>query len=263
MTPPPDRSLVTSPEAASGRGSDRYGRQGNLIRDDHRRQMEWPSDVCSIEGCERPRTSRGWCGLHYARWQRNGDPLLADTPTPRRKGRPIPPLAVRFAERYVVDPSGCWLWTGTITGDGYGRLRVNGRGIGAHRVALMVAGVDIPEGLTVDHLCHTRDASCPGGVCMHRRCVNPDHLELVTGYENIMRGRGSQAENARKVLCNRGHDAWMPHPTKDGPNRICAECKKINDREHAQRRGGVCSGCGKTFRRLDLHTERRCKGRAA
>lgn len=31
---------------------------------------------CSVEGCTRTHLSRGWCGLHYGRWERNGDPLV-------------------------------------------------------------------------------------------------------------------------------------------------------------------------------------------
>ena len=30
---------------------------------------------CSVEGCTALATARGWCATHYARWQRNGDPV--------------------------------------------------------------------------------------------------------------------------------------------------------------------------------------------
>ena len=35
--------------------------------------------ICSIDGCKNTITShRGWCGKHYCRWKRHGDPLIAD-----------------------------------------------------------------------------------------------------------------------------------------------------------------------------------------
>ena len=29
---------------------------------------------CSIDGCEKPLKARGWCGMHWLRWRRHGDP---------------------------------------------------------------------------------------------------------------------------------------------------------------------------------------------
>ena len=39
-------------------------------------------EVCSISGCTRPRSSRGWCNTHYERWRRNGDLIVRTTDAP-------------------------------------------------------------------------------------------------------------------------------------------------------------------------------------
>ena len=33
------------------------------------------NDSCSVEGCNKPLGSRGWCLMHYTRWLRHGSPL--------------------------------------------------------------------------------------------------------------------------------------------------------------------------------------------
>ena len=32
--------------------------------------------TCSVDGCERPFSARGYCKRHYERWRLNGDPLV-------------------------------------------------------------------------------------------------------------------------------------------------------------------------------------------
>lgn len=42
--------------------------------------------TCSIEGCERPAKTRGWCQKHYVRWLAHGDPMIVLPPgKPRRR----------------------------------------------------------------------------------------------------------------------------------------------------------------------------------
>jgi hypothetical protein len=73
----------------------------------------------------------------------------------------------RVEQRYEIDPvTGCWLWLLMLDDDGYGREK--GRYNAAHRNAYFVAHGEIPKGLDIHHRCETR------------RCVNPEHMELIT-----------------------------------------------------------------------------------
>ncbi len=123
-----------------------------------------------------------------------------------------------------VDAVGpCWLWTGTIDRDGYGRVTVNQRQWRAHRYVWTQLVGDIPEGMTLDHLCRERS------------CVNPDHLEVVTPGENVRRGVGGKvtgAKNAAKTHCYKGHE-YTPENTYRQPGtnkRQCKECRRERDR---------------------------------
>lgn len=39
-----------------------------------------PKSTCSVPGCGTPARTRGWCGPHYQRWRRYGDPLASAPP---------------------------------------------------------------------------------------------------------------------------------------------------------------------------------------
>lgn len=89
----------------------------------------------------------------------------------------------RFREGYVEDlNSGCWIWTRTLTPDGYGKFNYMRKTVIAHRAAYYLLVGEVPQGLDLDHLCRVR------------RCVNPAHLEPVTPEENRRRGQAFAAQ---------------------------------------------------------------------
>lgn len=112
------------------------------------------------------------------------------------------------ASRWIVDEkTGCWMWRFKPNPGGYGMTKErgpNGRTITAHRWSWELHRGPIPRGWHIDHLCHKRDKTCSGGpTCPHRKCVNPDHLELVTPRENVLRGL------ATKLSDEQIEDAWV------------------------------------------------------
>lgn len=81
----------------------------------------------------------------------------------------LAPLRERFEEQIAFEPmSGCWLWLGYVTAEGYGMFSWphSGRAVPAHRAAMMIYRQLNPAHSVVGHRC---------GI---RACVNPDHLVL-------------------------------------------------------------------------------------
>lgn len=65
----------------------------------------------------------------------------------------------------------CWECITSLTSQGYGQMRIDGKYWTTHRYALYCVA-DIPEGMHVRHKCH------------NTKCCNPDHLTWGTAKDN-------------------------------------------------------------------------------
>lgn len=122
----------------------------------------------------------------------------------------------RFWDK-VLFTTDCWEWQNCKDGGGYGMFSVNDKLIKVHRFSYEIHKGKIPNGMQIDHLCRVR------------HCVNPEHLEVVTQKENVLRGVGHTAINARKTHCLRGH--LLPKEKDLWGSRNCLECDRLNTRE--------------------------------
>lgn len=83
-------------------------------------------------------------------------------------------------ERWVVritepsDDDSCWLWKGSVSSQGYGKLRVEGKDILAHQIGWKLAGNESPpKGYGLRNQC--------GNVL----CVNPQHWKILPLHMNL------------------------------------------------------------------------------
>ena len=135
---------------------------------------------------------------------------------------PLPVHVGRFWANVEKQPGegSCWLWKGCHSDRGYGMLRVGKQNASAHRLSCVLHRGPIPDGLHLDHLCRVP------------ACVRPDHLEAVTCRENLMRGIGPSAVNAKKTHCWRGHllAGGNVVTSRGSRKRHCRTCRQMQSR---------------------------------
>lgn len=128
------------------------------------------SHICTIAGCERRHLARGFCGVHWRRWKRHGDPLA---------GKISHGSTERFIQSHKNYSSDeCLIWPFFRDRNGYGTAYAYGGRFGrlAHRIMCIAAHGDPPSDA------HEATHACGQG---HTGCVNPRHLRWATHEENM------------------------------------------------------------------------------
>ncbi len=132
--------------------------------------------------------------------------------------------------RLVSQPNGCLVWIGSKW-QGYGKVWYQGRFRRVHSLLYEAAFGPVPEGLEVDHLCHTETCPRPGVDCPHRACADLEHLATVTHRVNTLRGMSLTSTCAQKTHCGHGHpfDEANTYVRANG-HRSCRTCKREIDK---------------------------------
>lgn len=179
--------------------------------------------VCSVEGCGKPKRTKGMCNACYEYMRLHGT-----TDRPRvRQGTP-PELRIwEFVDKdgpvpvFRPELGQCWLWTGSLNVKGYGMFHWSAtRNIMAHRAVWLVSGRDLADELQLDHLCRVP------------QCVNPVHMEEVTNAENMARAK------AAWETCRKGHPRTPENLVTIGGKQFCRECKDARFERFYEKHGG-------------------------
>ena len=133
-------------------------------------------------------------------------------------------VAERAATKWDDNGDGCWISTYSVASHGYAqigwkdtdRIQV----VTAHRAAwVYFTKEQIPEGMVIDHMCR------------NRRCVNPEHLRMITNFENARRTSGRDWKLGE---CINGHPNselyW------NGSRYRCKPCVQEQQRRYREKR---------------------------
>lgn len=137
---------------------------------------------CSIEGCSKPVSAKGWCSGHYRRWVSHRDPEGGKA-SHNEPLRWIKTVALEF------DGDDCLIWPFAKLPDGRSALKFRGVSMSASRAVCFLVHGDPPS--NEHHACH----SCGMG---HLACVNPSHLRWGSARQNTIEWRQHVSDGVSK-----------------------------------------------------------------
>lgn len=121
-----------------------------------------------------------------------------------------------------IPESGCMVWPGAVTAQGYGETVRGGRKKTIHRLSWMLAHGPIPKGLCVCHHCDVP------------LCGRPDHLFLGTHKDNFGDMRRKDRNHTIK-----GQIGWSSGLTKETDPRV-AKISQARLAQEALKRRAQC-----------------------
>ena len=145
-----------------------------------------------------------------------GNPVLRGVRLPKKQIVIPERVAARAATRFFVADNGCHISTYSVASHGYAQIGWQDKRyrqvVTAHRASWVYSNGQIPEGMTIDHICRTR------------RCVNPKHLRLMSNLDNARGGGGLHLQKPKPTgkSCARGH-AVLEFTNGD---KHCRECNQ-------------------------------------
>lgn len=115
----------------------------------------------------------------------------------------------------------CWIWTGSMQGNGYGRFAANSERYMAHRVAYSLVKGPIPDKLDIHH------------TCGNTLCCNPAHLQPLDRKTHLADNTeaGVAYINKHKTQCSNGHPFTEENTYWHEGHRQCKICKRKRLRE--------------------------------